>query len=202
MAKQKSENASTIIPDSKIFISAEPVETGETKMLRCHVNGVAIADMNLAPHVLAVLDYWATDEGIAERNSRPGLVEPSGISLGADSFSKALHQRRDDVKDRGMETYEARDPMKEVATRYVAKGMRPKFLSANRVKESGGAGDYEIVKDERGDPVTVRGMVLGQMPEARAMARNKHYQQRGNQILKEMTAQYKREGGATAVSDQ
>jgi hypothetical protein len=122
--------------------------------------------------------------------------------MGADSFSKALEQKRDDVRDRDYDSYQARDPLREVADAHAVPGMRPKFLSAKGVKDRGGIGDHVIVKHENGDPVMVRGMVLGHMPEAKALSRNKHYRDRGNQMLKQISADFKKEGGATAVSDQ
>ena len=79
--------------------------------------------------------------------------------------------------------------------------MRPKMMSAQKLRD-GGNTDYVVVKDENGDPVKVKGMILGHIPEERAQARNRHYQRRGNQLLKEITERYKAEGGATAVSDQ
>jgi hypothetical protein len=171
-------------------------------MLNCHINGVRIRELNLEPQVLAALDYWGTDEGIAERNARPNVRPPSGVELGRDGFDKALEQRRDDVKGRDMEMYEARDPLKEVADRYVKPGMKPKFLSPARIKDAGGVGDYQVVKDENGDPVRVKGMVLGEMPVKRAEARNRHFRERGNQMLRQIGEEYKNSGGKMAVSDQ
>lgn len=188
---------------SKIFGGTPHQEgTGVDHIRECHINGVLIAEMNLEPHILGVLDYWATDEGIQEKNSRPNVREASGVSLGADGFDKSLHQRRDNVKEDGMELYQARDPLKEVADRFAVPGMRAKFLSASKIKEGSGTGDYEIVKDKAGDPVRVRGMVLGHVPEAMAKARNLHYQQKSATMLKQIGEKYKAEGGKTAVADQ
>jgi hypothetical protein len=191
------------IGESKIFAAEnEEKNAAHERMLECHINGVAIRELNLEPQVLAALDYWATDEGIEEKNSRPNVRPDSGVRLGADAHDKSLQQRRDDVIDRGMELYEARDPLKEVADRHAQPGMKPKFLSSNKVKDLSGAGDYSIVKDSNGDPVRVRGLVLGHVPEERAAARNRHYRDKGNQLLKQLGEQYKREGGDTAVADQ
>jgi len=190
------------IPDSRPFISSDPDETKEPAIMNCHINGMLVRDLNLDPQVIAALDFYATDEGVAEKNARPNVRESSGVQLGADPFDKSLDQKRDDVKVRGMELYDARDPLREVAARHAAPGMKAKFLSPKRIQENGGTGDYTVVKDEKGDPVKVRGMVLGHMPTERAEARNRHYRERGNQIIKEITANYKREGGATAVVDQ
>jgi len=187
------------IPDSKPFVAADATEPS---IMNCHINGVLVRDLELDPQVIAALDYYATDEGVAEKNARPMVREASGVSLGADPFDKSLQQKRDDVKERGMELYEARDPLREVANRHMQPGMKPKFLSAKRVQESGGTGDYEVVKDSNGDPVKVRGMILGQVPVERANARNRHFREKGNQILKQIGETYKREGGVTAVADQ
>jgi len=190
------------IGESKIFAAPHPEGAGVDRILQCHINSVLISELNLDPQILAVLDYWATDEGIAEKAANPNAVEPSGITLGADPFAKSLEQRRDNVIDDGMELYQARDPLKEVADRYARPGMKPKFLSSVKVKENGGTGDYQVVKDEDGDPVRVRGMVLGQMPVAKAEARNRFFRDRGNSLLKQIDEKYRSEGGKTAVSDQ
>jgi hypothetical protein len=191
------------IGDSKIFCAPNAEkDAARERMLDCHINGVAIRELNLEPQVFAVLDYWATDEGIEERNARPNVRPPSGVELGREPFNKALEQRKDDVRDRGMETYEARDPLKEVAERYVGKGMKPKFLSPARIKDAGGVGDYQVVKDENGDPVRVKGMVLAEMPIARAEARNRHFRERGNKMLRQIGEEYQNSGGKMAVSDQ
>lgn len=190
------------IPDSKVHAAPFPEPTGYDRILKCHINGVKIGDLHLEAHVVQALDYWATDEGIAERNARPGMRDSGATAIGRDGFDKSLEQRRDDVKERDIELYSARDPLKEVADKHAVPGMRPKFLSANKIKDGGGTGDYQIVKDTAGDPVRVRGMVLGHIPEERAEARNKFYRNRGNQLLKQIGDTYKKEGGETAVSDQ
>jgi hypothetical protein len=198
--KRKAQEAAGI-PDSQPFISGDLEPNAITRMLECHINGVLIRELNLGPQVLAALDYYATDEGIQEKNSRPNVREASGVETGADGWDKALKEKRDDVLERGWDTYEARDPLREVADQYAQPGMRSKFLSEKKTKE-GGNRDYVVVKQENGDPVKVRGMLLGHIPERVAIARNKHFQQRGNQLLQQLEEKYKQEGGPTAVSDQ
>jgi hypothetical protein len=201
MAKKTIKSAGGI-GESKIFGGVPASEpTGVDRILKCHINNVLVAELNLPGEILGALDYWATDEGIQEMNSRPG-PRSSGIEVGADGFDKSLQQRRDNVRDDGMELYEARDPLKEVADRYAKPGMRAKFLSSAKIKDGRGTGDYEVVKDATGDPVKVRGLSSGSVPEKRAVARNRHFRERGNKLLKEMTEKYKNEGGQTAVADQ
>jgi hypothetical protein len=202
MAKGKIRSAGGV-GDSKIFCAAEDERSfsAEDRIKSCHINGILIAELQLGPEVIAALDYYATDEGQAEKNSRPDVRERSGVSLGADPFDKSLQEKRDDVIDRGYDSYEARDPLREVADQYAVPGMRPKFMSAAKIKD-GGNRDYVVVKDAAGDPVKVRGMILGHIPERLARSRNRHYQERGNAQLKQLNEKYKEEGGATAVSDQ
>src|SRR5215467_1557569 len=148
------------IPDSRPFINAEPQENAITRIEACHINGVLVKQLNLDPQVLAALDYWQTDEGIAEKNARPNVVEPSGITAGPDEWDKSLKEKREDVLERGYESYEARDPLRDVAEQYAQPGMRAKFLSQKKIKD-GSNRDYQVVKQANGDPVMVRGMVLG-----------------------------------------
>lgn len=191
------------IPDSRPFITSEEerVPSGVDKILRCHINGVPISQLNLPPEVLAALDYYATDEGVREKNARPQTREPSGVELGDDAWNKALQQRKDDVKQRDLNSYDARDPFLEVAKEYAQPGMRPKFLSEKTARD-GDNRDYTIVTKPNGDPVKVRGMILGLIPEELAVAKMKHYQRRGGEMLKQLDQKYKQEGGSTAVSDQ
>jgi|SRR5215467_2746480 len=185
------------IPDSKPFI--EPQENAITRMEELHINGVLIKDLKLEAPVLAALDYYATDEGMAEKNAT--RAEPSGVTVGAEPWDKSLQQKRDDVKERGYNTYEARDPLREVAEEYAQPGMRARYMSQKKLKD-GGNRDYKVVKQPNGDPVMVRGMVLGHIPEEVAVARNKYYQRRGNDLLKQLNEKYLNEGGPTAKSDQ
>jgi hypothetical protein len=189
------------IGESRNFGAPEETRlaSGVDRILKCHINGVAVAEMNLGPEVLSALSYGATDEGIAEFNARPDVREPSGVSLGKDEFAKSLDQRRDDVKVKDMPLFDARNPLLEVAEKFKVAGMKPKFLSAARVKDEGSTGIYEVVKKENGDPVKVKGMILGHAPEDVVKARNAHYQKRGNQMLQQVVEKHKQENGADLI---
>lgn len=222
-SEQTRQNQDAIgIPESPIL--REPPKGEADSILSCHINGVLIKDLNLEPHVIAVLNRALTDEGMAERNANPNRGETSGIQVqppredrrwiaettstpghfeylmrSTDEFGKALDQRRDDVNDRDMDSYSARDPFREVADTFTTPGMRPKFLSSTAIAE-GGTRDHRIVKYPEGhphvgDPVKVRGMVLGEMPERKAIARNKHYAAKGADLLKQVQGKHKADGG-------
>ena len=205
--KQKSEQTrlnqeAAGIPDSKPSAVPGAVDA----ILQCHINGVLISELNLEPHVTAVLNYQLTDEGIAEKNAQPNVRDWAGhASVGRDGWDKSLEERRDDVLDRDMDLYQARDPFKEVADRFVHPGMRAKMLSAKRIKEGGGSGDHQIVKypaghPQAGDAVTVKGMVLGEMPERMAIARNKHYRQKSTDLLAQVEGKHKSQGGVIVTN--
>lgn len=178
---------------------AERLKSGEDRMLACHINGVLISQLNLDPQILSALDYFATDEGIAEKMASPNARASSGIEVGKGDFEKALDQRRDDVKKKDIPLWEARDPLKEVADKYAQPGMSPKYLSRVRVKEEGGTGMYQPVKGANGDPVMVKGMILAHAPTEAVEARKRHYQARSNELLKQVVDQHKNENGKDLV---
>ncbi len=188
------------IPDSRMFNDPETASL-PNKMDGYHINGVLIGELGLRPEILAALDYYATDEGVAEKNARPMVREASGVELGQDPFHKALEQKRDDVLERDYESYAARDPLREVADEYAVPGMRSKFLNAKKTL-NGGNRDYQVVRQANGDPVKVQGMLLGHIPEGLAASRNRHYQSMGGEKLKQIADKFKAEGGPTAVADQ
>ena len=186
------------VGESKRF-GGRPAAQDDDPLLNCHVGGVLVKDMiaSMEPAMGALwrtgITYDHTDEGLAARAERG--VEPSGIESGAGMEDKALQQRRDEIKDEGFEPYMAKDLMKELADKHVAPGMKGKYLSSRKVKENGGTGDYEVVKKENGDPVSYKGMILGQMPAKRAKARNRFYQEKSREMLKQNERQFKQLAG-------
>lgn len=67
------------------------------------------------------------------------------------------------------------NPMRAAVERYVTDpGMAPKFLAKACIDELGMRG-YEIVKDERGDPVKVGTLLLAQIPREWAERRRLHF---------------------------
>jgi hypothetical protein len=190
------------IGESKVFCAPEETRLrGHVdRILACHIDGKPVAEMNLSPQVLSALAFEATDEGLAEATARPG-PKSSGVTLGKDEWDKALKQRIADIKERGMVSYQARDPMKEVADKYAQPGMKAKFLSRKKITENGGTGDYDVVKDKNGDPVSVKGMILGHTPVELADARNKHYQDKAAKMLSQVTQKFVDDTKESAVVD-
>lgn len=163
--------------NSKPHISSEPKERAE-KVLT--VNGEPI------PAEFAhAIPYGNTDQGIAEFNDQEFVRDDAGqVKIIADEFDQTIRARTDAV-----EPYEMPDPMKEIVEAHVKPGFRGRFL-APRVIEKRGLRGYEIVKNDKGDPIRLANMVLGVMPEEKARRRNKYYQQQGEDRLRKATEQF------------
>jgi len=183
MSKQKIMVAGGV-GESKPFIAPEGTFP-ENPILDCHVGGRLVRDLD--PDMQAKILYQQTDEGIAERDE--GRV-PAGSAarVTAGPLDKAIQERRDDLAT-GMEPWEARDPLKEVADAHTQPGQRPKFLSPPVIQSRGLRG-FEVVKSG-GDPVRVGNMVLGVMPEAKAEQRNRRFREKSKSDLVEVEKRYK-----------
>jgi len=187
------------LPESRPHIAAEGELERGVRIEDCHVNGKRIGDA-FSPEQWQQFNFRNTDEGLAEaagrKAGRTDATAPA-VETVRDAFSGACSQRRDDLQS-GMEPWEATDPLKELADQHVGKGMSPKFLSENRIARDGLRG-FRLVKDENGNPVKVRGLVLAEMPVEKVAQRNAFYRGKGNAAVAQIRDQYRREGGDTAV---
>jgi hypothetical protein len=181
-AEQKRANQEAAgIPDSKPFISGD---APEPEILNCHVGGVLVRELPV--EVQNRIVYRQTDEGIAQANEGKSDLR---ISFGADSFTKACEQRKDMIIDRGMEPWEAPNPMGDLEKAYVRPGFKGKFLSPRKCDKDGTRG-YVMVKDENGRPVKLRDMMLAEMPIERVKARTKFYSEKTAQAVGAAKQQY------------
>jgi len=80
-------------------------------------------------------------------------------------------------------------PMEEAVARYGTPGMAPKFLSERCIGVLGLRG-YVIVKDERGDPVKVGTLIMGEIPIRMAEARRRHYARESEDDVRGMGEAY------------
>lgn len=187
---------STGVGPSKIFCDPNAVDTN-AEIRSCHIEGRLISE-NYTEDQIAILQWAWTDEGIASRNAGKQEARASVIS---DPLAKAIEKRKDDVLDRGMETWEASNPMQEVLAANERPGFRRRFLSDQTVKNRGLRG-WQPVVGAGGDPVKLGTMTLAEMPEGKANQRNAHYRDIGRERLKEVNDHYMETGGKAAVSDQ
>lgn len=185
------------VGESRIFVAPEGTFPNPNDELReCHINGKRVGDI-FTDEQIVNLTWHHTDEGIAARNAGKSDLR---VEVGAGPLEKSIQRKKDDVLDRGMETWEASDPMKEVLDANPHPGFRRRFLSDGTVKNKGTRGWQPVIKD--GEPVKLGGMTLAEMPEGKAVARNAHFREQGNRRLDQVQQQYVQSGGSTAVSDQ
>lgn len=175
------------VPESPIFRNTER-EVKEQPVR--HVNGVPIP-----PELAHAIPYDNTDEGLAEiREKRTHAM----TEFLADPVDKQVSARRDFLHDND-EPWMAPDPLKEVADAHVQRGMRPKFLSPSKVDREGTRG-WKPVAGKNGDPIRLGNLILAEMPEEKARARNRHYEGLGQTKLAEIQAEHEQEQ-ARLVSD-
>jgi hypothetical protein len=138
-----------------------------------------IADQN-DPQVY----FQHTDQFIAMENIRKGRT---GAKVEVtDRFDMQLDAR--EAAGRGsIEPWDAPEPLKEASDSIPRPGFVRRFLSEMVMKRRGKRG-FEVVKDERGDPVKVADMVMAEMPISKAERRNEHYREEGNRAIREAEA--------------
>ena len=194
MARPRKEKAPVIAGVGESPIFRDPNAPDPYEILRgCHVNGKPISE--LPEEVVAVLTFQHTDESIAQRNE--GKVE-NAARVTQSELSKSI-QERADFRESSPEPWEARDVMKEITDKYVAPGFKGKFLSPRKISRQGTRG-HEVVRDERGDPVKLGEMILGQMPIEKVQRRNRAYQQKSQARLNQMKEEFQ-EGQQRIVRD-
>lgn len=184
------------IPDSPIFHrNFDQAPEVPNELLDLHVNGTLVRDLPIEMQ-RNMRRIW-TDEGFAEANQGK---EPRRVETIRDEFTGSCLQRKDDIIDRGMEPWEAANPMKELASQYVRPGFKAKFLSPARVDKDGMRG-YQPILKPNGDPVKLRNMVLAEMPVERVKARNKFFSDKAAAAVGQVKQQFLDEGGKMSVSD-
>lgn len=104
-------------------------------------------------------------------------------------------QEREDQRNRMIEDGDVEDlllaanPMEECVARHARPGMAYGFLSdaATRVL---GTRNYQVVKDERGDPVKLGTLTLGEIPERLQQARRKKQEQESQGRVADLANEY------------
>jgi hypothetical protein len=128
---------------------------------------------------------------------RKGL-RASIAKFGVDATAKAFRDRILRIPQRTVEI-ELDDvidpliinPMRNVVAKYgpLHPGMSFKFLS-DRCNDVLGLRGYEVVKDERGDPVKIGTLIMGMIPEYIAQRRMEHFAEEGRAQVRDMEEAY------------
>lgn len=116
--------------------------------------------------------------------------------FGVEAIADALHDRILTIPFREYEVEVDRDdpmmladPLRDAVEKYGTPGMRAKFLSERAMAVLGDRG-YRIVKKENGDPVKVGTLIMGEIPEAMARARQRKYAEESEQAVREQEERF------------
>lgn len=147
-----------------------------------------------------------TDEGIAEARQKAideGRPLPTpGLQVGESEHDKAIQARVDANNDK-LPEWEAPEPDVDLVDRFRKPGFRYRLLSPGVIEKRGLRRWNPVIDPETGSPAKYGAMILGEMPEDLAKARDRHMQQKAAAELQDIedaqTEQIERLGGADAV---
>jgi len=142
----------------------------------------------IPPEFAHVINYAMTDQGQAEARAKDAArgMTPSGASVTRDAWDATLEHKAE------AQVWDSFDPLEEAVAKVREPGMAYRFLSDRVTKRRGRCG-WEAVAGKDGNAVTVAGMTLGKMPIEAADKRNAHYQQVGNEMLRDAAERYEEE---------
>jgi hypothetical protein len=155
---------------------------------------------------------------LREEKAVPDPILQKGLRVaiakfGKESVAAAFRDRILKIPQREVEVEADRSdamifaqPLEEAVQRYGRPGMAAKFLSERCIGVLGLRG-YVIVKDERGDPVKVGTLIMGEIPMRTAEARRRYYAEESNQAVRDAADQFEdnaaraiRQGGTGDIS--
>lgn len=220
--ESKADNASDFLRDEwdrKTFGDSIPTYTRvvygpDPLLISCPAMKASIENIGLEAYANATMEaiLLKEDRAVADPIMQKGLR--AAISrFGAASVAAAFRKRILDIPQRTVEVEADRSdamifaqPMEEAVMKYGSPGMAPKFLSERCIGVLGMRG-YVIVKDEKGDPVKVGTLIMGEIPIRMAEARRRHYAEQSNQDVRDAADQFEdtaaraiRDGGKSGVS--
>lgn len=186
---------SDALPESRRFNDPDPKAAEAIRNERfagTHVNGEPFEEWakHMPTEVVDRMMYSMTDEGLAqyEKTERERDMRlPSG-AMADNPTDKGLLQRRDFLQREDVNPGAAPDPRATLANKYVEPGMRPKFIDPKNVHAGMDPRGWEVVKDDKGQPVMHGKSVLAQMPDRQAAAMQRQKQQRSEELVSSMSA--------------
>jgi hypothetical protein len=145
------------------------------------------------------------EKAVADPLMQKGLrsaIAKFGVEKVAESFAKrilSIPQRTVEVEADRSDAMIFAKPMEEAVMRYGTPGMAPKFLSDRCIGVLGLRG-YVIVKDEKGDPVKVGTLTMGEIPIRMAEARRRYFADESDRLVKEAAEAFE-DTAARAIRD-
>jgi hypothetical protein len=205
--------------DKKTFGDAIPTYTRtvygpDPLLISCPAMKAAIENIGLENYANATAEaiLLKEDKAVADPIMQKGLraaISRFGKIAVADAFRKRIleiPQRTVEVEADRSDAMIFSKPMEEAVMRYGTPGMAPKFLSERCIGVLGLRG-YVVVNDERGDPVKVGTLIMGEIPIRMAEARRRHYAEESEKSVREAGEQFEdtaaraiREGGKGGIS--
>jgi len=127
-----------------------------------------------------------TDQGIERRNRE--LKAEHGTAKVTDRLDNQIdaYQAAADGK---LEVWNAQNPLTEAVARVAKPGFRNRMLSPTVIEKRGMRG-WEIAHDKQGREVKVGRLIAAEMPEAAGRERDAHYQNEGNEALRDAQETY------------
>ena len=205
--------------DRKTFGDAIPTYTRvvygpDPLLISCPAMKAQIENIGLENYANATAEaiLLKEDKAVPDPIMQKGLR--AAISrFGKDAVAGAFRERILKIPSRTVEVEADRTdamifakPMEEAVLKYGTPGMAPKFLSDRCIGVLGMRG-YVIVKDERGDPVKVGTLIMGEIPLRMAEARQRHYADESNELVREVADEFEqtaaraiRDGGGSGIS--
>lgn len=170
--------------------------------LKANIERMGLADYaETAVETLMLKEEMAFADPMMRKGVRSAIAR-----FGKESVANALRQRILKIPSREVEVEAERNdamiyaqPMEEAVQRYGTPGMAPKFLSERCIGVLGLRG-YVIVKDEKGDPVKVGTLIMGEIPIRMAEARRRHYAQESEDNVRSMEESFA-DTAARAIRD-
>ena len=146
---------------------------------------------NLYAEAILLKEENAVPDPIMQKGLRAAIAK-FGKQTVADEFRKRILRipsRTVEIEADRTDAMIFARPMEEAVARYGTPGMAPKFLSERCIGVLGLRG-YVIVKDERGDPVKVGTLIMGEIPMRMAEARRRHYAKESEDDVRGMGEAY------------
>ena len=182
-------------------------------LVTCPAMKAAIEQIGLENYANATAEaiLLKEEKAVADPVMQKGLraaISRFGKESVADAFRKrilSIPQRTVEIEADRTDIMIYAKPMEDAVLRYGTPGMAPKFLSDRCIGVLGMRG-YVIVKDEKGDPVKVGTLLMGEIPIRMAEARQRFYADQSNQLVREAAEDFEdtaaravREGGHSGI---
>lgn len=187
-------------PDPLLISCPAMKEAIETIGLENYANATAEA--------ILLKEDKAVPDPIMQKGLRAAIARFGKIAV-AEAFRKRILEiptRTVEVEADRSDAMIYAQPMEEAVMRYGTPGMAPKFLSERCIGVLGLRG-YVVVKDEKGEPVKVGTLIMGEIPLRMAEARRRHYAEESEQAMREAADQFEdvaaraiRDGGRSGVT--